>query len=591
MKSVFVSWRDVALERARNKLAMQEFRKVLAANLVARSFRFWQQLLTHSEASRAHSQQRDHNVLRDCFEEWRDFTLEVRADKYYDTVVQKKMFLCWYDEYTSRKTTRRLIHTWKTRAAESKVLNSRAMRIAEDTEKKLLRRMFTYWVQEAHKVQKAKNHMNIKTMTRAFGGLHQFVRCRVEKRNVLEQIVENKERTLLSSSFKTWKERFQRNTRNMEVLEEHIQKKDAELLHRCLVRWMKFMLRCKAEKSYQRKLVAKSFQRWWFVLYTKKGTEKLQEKMLLRRTREAGLHWKKFAYKVKKQAEMADNLQTRLGRRLVHCYFQQWTEKTRQMKQAKELHNRKISKRCLVNWRNTARKRIDERKTMKSFQDDLMNKKVHRMFYNWRDALQLACKQKTLVDGQMVNHNRRVKHGCLREWKKFTLKCRAEKHRNQTVTSKCFVKWKSSTEQRLADKEKEKDQEEIADIHYQLALSKLCFRAWLHDVKLELFIKQSKERIVQKYFNIWKKRISLKTIATEMVDRRVYEKFWAKWRHQLIRKRVSEMMMKHEEKKRLSEAFMAWNQFTLVSRRLLKGWQIYKTKKIFRLWMQKYNES
>jgi len=41
--------------------------------------------------SRAHSQQRDHNVLRDCFEEWRDFTLEVRADKYYDIVVQKKV--------------------------------------------------------------------------------------------------------------------------------------------------------------------------------------------------------------------------------------------------------------------------------------------------------------------------------------------------------------------------------------------------------------------------------------------------------------------------------------------------------------------
>lgn len=33
--SVFVSWRDVALERARNKLAMQEFKKVLAANLVS----------------------------------------------------------------------------------------------------------------------------------------------------------------------------------------------------------------------------------------------------------------------------------------------------------------------------------------------------------------------------------------------------------------------------------------------------------------------------------------------------------------------------------------------------------------------------
>ena len=43
----------------------------------------------------------------------------------------------------------------------------------------------------------------------------------------------------------------------MEVLEEHIQKKDSELMNRCLVKWMKFMLRCKAEKSYQKKLIAK----------------------------------------------------------------------------------------------------------------------------------------------------------------------------------------------------------------------------------------------------------------------------------------------------------------------------------------------
>lgn len=82
-----------------------------------------------------------------------------------------------------------------------------------------------------------------------------------------------------------------------------------------------------------------------------------------------------------------------------------------------------------------------------------------------------------------------------------------------------------------------------------------------------------------KHFTMWKKRIALNTIATELVDRRVYEKFWTKWRHQLIRKRVSQMMMKHEEKKQLSEVFMAWYQLTLVNRRLLKEWQIYKTKK------------
>ena len=61
----------------------------------------------------------------------------------------------------------------------------------------------------------------------------------------------------VSNSFQTWKERFQRSMRNQEVLEEHLQKKDSELLHYCLVKWVKFMLRCKAEKSYQKKLVQK----------------------------------------------------------------------------------------------------------------------------------------------------------------------------------------------------------------------------------------------------------------------------------------------------------------------------------------------
>ena len=49
---------------------------------------------------------------------------------------------------------------------EAKVLNTRAMHIAEDSEKKLLKRMFDYWVLEAHKVQKAKSHVNEKIMRR-----------------------------------------------------------------------------------------------------------------------------------------------------------------------------------------------------------------------------------------------------------------------------------------------------------------------------------------------------------------------------------------------------------------------------------------
>ena len=37
------------------------------------------------------------------------------------------------------------------------------------------------------------------------------------------------------------------------------------------------------------------------------------------------------------------------------------------------------------------------------------------------------------------------------------------------------------------------------------------------------------------------------------VDRRLFDKYWNLWRRQIIRKRVSELMQKHEEKKLLSE--------------------------------------
>ena len=61
---------------------------------------------------------------------------------------------------------------------------------------------------------------------------------------------------------------------------------------------------------------------------------------------------------------------------------------------------------------------------------------VSRMFYEWREALKVARKQTQLIDGQIVNHYRRVKQGCMGQWKKFTLKNRADKHCNKTITAK-----------------------------------------------------------------------------------------------------------------------------------------------------------
>ena len=45
----------------------------------------------------------------------------------------------------------------------------------------------------------------------------------------------------------------------------------------------------------------------------------------------------------------------------------------------------------------------------------------------------------------------------------------------------------------------------------------MCFRAWFHDTKLEIHSRKMEEGIVAKHFMMWKKRIDLNSIATEMV--------------------------------------------------------------------------
>lgn len=47
---------------------------------------------------------------------------------------------------------------------------------------------------------------------------------------------------------------------------------------------------------------------------------------------------------------MADNLQTRHDRRLVHSYFHLWTDKTRQMQRAREFHDQTLLKRYANIW-------------------------------------------------------------------------------------------------------------------------------------------------------------------------------------------------------------------------------------------------
>ena len=82
----------------------------------------------------------------------------------------------------------------------------------------------------------------------------------------------------LSNSFKTWSQLFQRRVRNLDLLESFLERKQTELLQSFTLRWRKDTLKCRATESFVTEgFEQKSFAKWWFRLYTKKGLESVRE--------------------------------------------------------------------------------------------------------------------------------------------------------------------------------------------------------------------------------------------------------------------------------------------------------------------------
>ncbi|XP_031551995.1 uncharacterized protein LOC116289246 [Actinia tenebrosa] len=591
MRKVLLSWRRTVQASIENRLKASALKESCSNNLLKRSFTFWRRLYLHRQLALSHAQQKDRDLLRERFLDWRDYTLESRAEKHYLKAMVKKVYYRWYDEYLSRKKARRLLRSWKSITEDSKALNSKAMELCQLSEKKVLHQTFTFWMQEAHKIQKAKLHYATNTTRSSLKAWFRYAHTKTRCRKTLADIEASRNQDLISRSFFTWRDRFTRNASNQEILDEHLRNKQFQSLESCMLKWHKYTLNCRALKHHDGRLQYMSLMKWRLRLSQKKGLEKIMERVFYRRIRQAAVHWRQWTVKTKREQARADEFQFEMGNRHVRVCFAYWVNSTEQSTRAKDHHNNTVLKRSLMVWQSVITAKIKQQKIMEKFQKEVMAKKVGRMFKEWRAALKQAQKHNQLVSIQMSKHNKLVLQGCMRQWKKYIQKCRADKHFNIVLTARFFLNWKSRFNERMERKQKEKELGDIALDHYHHRLRKLCFRSWYYDVLVGKHLEMKQQQLVHKHFHLWKKKQRLKTIASELGDRQLYSKYWGKWRNQLVRKRVSELMMKHEEKKLLSEVFGAWYKLTMIRRRLLMEWNIAVVEKWFRKWMQKYNES
>ncbi|EDO41498.1 predicted protein [Nematostella vectensis] len=590
-KRVFLSWRNEARSRLQNKFNAKEFSIQCSQNLLARSFQFWKRLYTHRQKAVAHAAARDLETMRSCYRDWRDFALECRAEKHYINNVIKSVYFRWYDTYVSRKKARSLIQSWKVITQDSKNLNSKAMEVCQQSERKLLHRAFMLWVQEAHKLEKAKAHSSTIAMRCALIAWHQLASTKARCKRVLAERQEERSKELISRSFKLWKDSFHTALHNLKLLDEHTERKNQQTLVACMLQWRKHTLKCRSGKHYQARLVIKSFMLWKDRLVQKKGLQDIVQRMFVRRTRQAAIHWMQWTKRSQRQQQEAGEFEAHVMRLRVERSFRYWKTSTEHSLRARRHLDQIVLARGFIAWRKTVKIRVDERKKIEKFRSEVMQRKVSRMFNEWKTALTAAQGYNKLVSGQLKKHHQRMLAGAMREWRRETLCSRAEKHYRTMLTARFFLDWKTVYDDRLEEKKLETEKGTVADLHYRQHLCKVCFRAWMHDARMEKYLEMKQQRLVQNHFDMWKKKSNLKAIASELGDHRLYHKYWSKWRHQLVRKRVSELMMKHEEKKLLSEVFGSWLRLTTIRRRLLHEWNLAQVEKWFRLWMKKYNES
>ncbi|XP_071956568.1 uncharacterized protein [Antedon mediterranea] len=497
-------------------------------------------------------------------------------------------------------------HEYTMKRSKLRTLASNGQQTFDHRNKRIF---FQLWKHQAQKMQEATHISNLTSLRRCLTSWHQEVKKRAEQAASLQHLRTKTTSVHLRRNFLVWKRgtECQRLLKNILKMKEECQKKEV------MKTWKEFMKLRKAEKHHRHQILLKTIRLW--------RESFLVEQQTKQRLRHVVNHWRSRVEKSKQLEQSVVMLETTRIKSIQQRGFVIWKEETKKQKMAVSHSRHMTMKRIVKSWLNYAKQNHDIKQKIAEFKDRrlqenmwrlwkeklnerhrlreaiktlekkklgrvihawhlqikkqkelvntckkvnqaLSNKKMQYVFKKWKESLDVVLVMKRQAESSALVRLMLLRQRAFYKWKQVTLTRRAVKHREDCLMRAVFCAWKKQFKEDREQKQFDQDLQELADWHYQRRLRRVIIREWYYEVKVEKFRRKQKQNVMKQTFNTWTTRTSQSLMATQIVEYKLYSRFWKQWRTAFVTNHVLKNMDVKKNSHISSQVFNSWQRLS-----------------------------
>ncbi|XP_046850434.1 uncharacterized protein LOC124443929 [Xenia sp. Carnegie-2017] len=485
-----------------------------------------------------------------------------------------------------------------------------------------------------YKIWKKKGTTKTRLLS-IISGWQRLVKVREMDKLVIEQCKKIDHQNRLRKTFYRWKN-FTRQLQMATRLYSNV------LLKRCFLSWKTVALHRALHRknmwTFRAKQVQlKVFHEWkrrFEHIQTARIVFQVSKKRKIKEIFNAWLLWAKESRFLRKSLHDYNYV---LEKRKLKEKLLLWFAVTKEYGRLREYYHRSLQIRILRGWKYVLIQKAETQKATAAFKLFTARIMLHSTLKFWRTTTR---NQQTLVEFTAARERRHLEF-FFNHWHREKMNKDGEKYCARCVLKKAFrfwckklSKWQKTRKHFQLWKTKvaaNKEQYKIAQnfcLNSHIQLMKKKFLLWRHHYENSKIAKYFKEKrsmqrsflawyayfskkkslsnsfrefqrshkrtnfgLIMKCFKIWQTKWILSRKADNQLQQILRSKYWKRWRHNFVKKRVSSAMVYLDNQTVLSKAFTSWYACTSASKALSKEIIILRSRRWFRTWMKRHNPS
>ncbi|XP_074654433.1 uncharacterized protein LOC141908327 [Tubulanus polymorphus] len=538
----FHDWLNLTRKRKHDRKLFDDFRTLQRKRKLRLAFSFWRkQHKLKLEVQHWKIEQRN-RLVRSVGRRWKENAENRQIRREYERTIQRQVVEHWSAFVRSRLkvscTVQRVACRWLEYTQHSRHLETLADDFCRIKSAIRLNKAFTKWKQHFHKYQVSELMYEDRLQKRVFKGWLRIIRHQKNLTLSLVAFQRKKTRQLLHTTFSVWRSEFRLLRLREEIVNDHIDKHDLNLLRQVINEWHSFTKQSK------------------------------QERRILSRILEA---WNIFVNGQKLRNDLMNRF---VSNRLVESTFNSWNKSAERMNRAKEHHEKIVQSRVLKAWLNI----VQRKQLLKNLTAQQQKTALSSAWLRWKIVFQRDRRYNELAAKLRQHHSQEVLLHYFESWLQQTYIVLLSKEQNRRSLQTSFTHWKSRVNpaqithdreqswgvfarQLRSDKQIQIDNIRKAVGHYQTKLCKWAFNVWQSNCNSE----RRRNELAFKYGLRWWRLATGPGKVYEKRRVRLMKWAWCKWRKQVIRERVSRQFYRRGQLSLLSKVFNVWRQSATTS--------------------------